>query len=171
LAVDTELSVRAGTARRKHDARRDLNQGLKTAAIQWQVLGELTVHDRAYCAIGCIHERSTCRHRHAFRHRTNLETKVLLDVILDVYDEARDINYLEACGGYFDPVTPWPNARKHVESGGVGSRAGRGIPVDVDQLHFGTRNAQSGWVHDLPGDGRGFELREGRVRSKYDEQQ
>src|SRR5579872_2415318 len=92
-------------------------------------------------------------------------------MILDVYGHTRNIDYLETNASNFHSVTPWPNARKCVESRSVGSRSDCGITVNVDQLYLGARDAQTGRVHDLPGDGRGFKLRQGRVRSERGQQQ
>ena len=83
-------------------------------------------------------------------------------MILDIHGQAGDIDYLEASDCNFHSITPWPNARKCVESRRVGARAGCGITVNVNQLYLGTGDAQSGWVHDLSRDSRGFELRQSR---------
>ena len=92
------MSIGSVAARRKNDAGRQLNQRLKAPAIQRQVLGKLTIHDSADCGIGCIHQRRSAFHRHDFCHRANLKAEILLEVILDVYRQARDIDHLEARG-------------------------------------------------------------------------
>src|SRR5260370_21771732 len=87
LTVDTELSVRGSTARRKHDAGRELNQRLKTPAIQWQVLGELTVHDGADRRIRRVDVDAACFHCNRFGHRTKRHMKIELHSVLHMQHE------------------------------------------------------------------------------------
>ena len=90
-------------------------------------------------------------------------------MVLHVYDQARDINYPEAGGCDFHSVTSWPNARKCVQSRRVGSRAGGGVTVDVDQLQLDTCDAQSSWIHDLSRDSSSFELCQSRMHKTGNE--
>ena len=79
-------------------------------------------------------------------------------MVLDVHDQVRNINYLEACGCNCHSVTPWPNTRKRVEAGIVGGHAGAGVTINVYQLYLSTRYVQPGRIYDLSRKGRSFGL-------------
>ena len=49
--------------------------------------------------------------------------------------------------------------------------AGGGVTINVDQLYVGSRDAQTGWIHDLSRDSSSFELCQSRMYKTGNEQE
>ena len=71
LSVDIELALIVRIACAQSYSRRKVNQRLKAPAIQWQILGEVAIHDGAYrCGFG-VHQRSSALNRYPLGNRAN----------------------------------------------------------------------------------------------------
>ena len=131
---------------------------MEAPAIHGQVLCELPVNHRANRRVLCVYQLSTTLDGDALGDRANLQPEVLLDVILHIDNQAKQIDLLKSLFLDADLVLPRMNAWKNIDANIV--RAGR---CDRPTLHtfkayLDSGHRGSGPICDQPRNRSGLRL-------------
>src|SRR5207245_4419545 len=116
LAIDAELALIVESRLHHHHAWRQHDQCLKGAAVQWQVIRKRAVDNRAHGPFGCVHVCGIRRNRNSLRSRTDIELKILFEIVLNIDGDSGQAGELESALFDFDPVMAGPHSREGIET-------------------------------------------------------
>src|SRR5439155_27345239 len=119
---------------------------------------KLAIHNGAHGRVCCIEERYTCGYCYTLCNRPNFEPEVLLDVILNVDNQAKQIDLLKPLLLDTDLVLPRLNACKNIDSGIVRSRGCDRPTLHTLKSHFRSRHGGSRTICDQPRNRSGLRL-------------